>query len=118
METTLVVEKPIQKIYTVREIWFGTFFGGPLAAGYLIAENFKAFNENDKAKKTWIYAIIVTVIIFGILFLIPENENFPDQIFPFIYTGIAFYITKNFQELNITAHLNSGGLHFSWWRTT
>ena len=28
------------KIYNERAIWAGTFIGGPLAGGYLIAENF------------------------------------------------------------------------------
>jgi hypothetical protein len=57
-----------KKIYTDRLIWAGTFLGGPLVAGYLIAENFKVFNEPNKVKLTWIYAIIATIVIFGGVF--------------------------------------------------
>jgi hypothetical protein len=45
MEEILDAEKPMQKIYNTKAIIIGTFLGGPLVAGYFIAENFKAFNE-------------------------------------------------------------------------
>lgn len=117
MEETLDIQTPTNKIYKDREIWVGTFLGGPLVAGYLIAENFKAFNETDKAKKTWIYAIIASVLVFGGAFLIPDNIKIPNQIIPLIYTAIAYYLVQHFQGQNISAHLNSGGQLFSWWRT-
>ena len=117
MEQTLEIEKPTQKIYKDRAIWVGTFLGGPLTAGYLIAENFKAFDQSDKANKTWIYAIIATIIIFGGAFMIPDNINVPNQIIPFIYTAIAYLLVQHFQGQNITKHLDSGGQLYSWWRT-
>lgn len=117
MEQTLDIEKPTQRIYKDRAIWVGTFLGGPLAAGYLIAENFKAFNETDKANKTWIYAIIATIVVFSGVFLIPDNVKIPNQIIPLIYTAIAYYFVQHFQGQNITTHISSGGQLFSWWRT-
>ena len=117
MEKTLDIEKPTQKIYKDRAIWVGTFLGGPLVAGYLIAENFKAFSETDKAKKTWIYAILTTIIVFGSVFMIPENIKIPNYIIPLIYTAIAYYLVQHFQGQNISSHISSGGQLFSWWRT-
>lgn len=64
-EQTLDKHITIGKIYKEKAITFGTFLGGHLVAGHLIAENFKVFGEKDRAKKTWIYTIIATVIIFG-----------------------------------------------------
>ena len=117
MEQNIDTQTPTTKIYKDREIWVGSFLGGPLAAGYLIAENFKAFNEADKAKKTWIYTIIATVIIFGGIFMIPDSVNIPNQIIPIIYTVIAYYLAKHFQGQNISAHIDSGGQLHSWRRT-
>lgn len=117
MEQILDIQSPPQKIYKDRAIWVGTFLGGPLAAGYLIAENFTAFDEREKATKTWIYAIISTVLIFGSLFLIPELEKIPNQIFPLVYTAIAYFLVQRFQGEKITSHLNAGGAYHSWWRT-
>jgi hypothetical protein len=85
--------------------------------GCLIAENFKAFNETAKAKKTWLYAIVATVIVFGGACLIPDNVKIPNQIIPLIYTAIAYYLVQRFQGQNISAHINSGGQLFGWWRT-
>lgn len=117
MEDLKQNEIPTQKIYKDRAIWVGTFLGGPLAAGYLIAENFKAFNETKKVKTTWIVAIISTIVIFGGVFLIPEDVKVPNQIIPLIYTGIAFYCVQHYQGQKINEHINSGGIFFGWWRT-
>jgi hypothetical protein len=117
MEQKIDIQTPTERIYKDRAIWVGTFLGGPLVAGYLIAENFKAFNEFDKAKKTWIYAIVATIVVFGGIFLIPDNVKIPNQIIPLIYTAIAYYLVQHFQGQNISVHLNSGGQLFSWWRT-
>ncbi|HEY9833594.1 MAG TPA: hypothetical protein V6D26_23785, partial [Stenomitos sp.] len=94
MEQKLDIQTPTVNIYKDRAIWVGAFLGGPLAAGYLIAENFKAFNEFDKAKKTWNYAIIATIVVFGGVFLIPDNVEMPNQVIPLIYTAIAYYLVQ------------------------
>jgi len=117
MEQTNEVLKTTKKVYKDREIWVGTFIGGPLVAGYFIVENFKVFNEADKIKKTWIYTIIGTVIIFAGIFMIPDSIKIPNQIIPIIYTFIAYYIVQHLQGRKITEHINAGGQIYSWWRT-
>jgi len=105
-----------KKIYTDRLIWAGTFLGGPLVAGYLIAENFKVFNEPEKVKRTWIFAILATVIIFGGIFLIPNIEKIPRQLIPFIYTAIAYFLVQHYQDEKIKTYFKNGGLSYKWWR--
>lgn len=117
MEQTLNLEVPSQKIYKDRAVWVGTFLGGPLVAGYLIAENFKAFDEPDKAKKTWWFALLATVVIFGGIFLIPDTVKIPNHIIPLVYTGIASLLVQKFQGPQIAAHLDAGGAVHGWWRT-
>lgn len=90
--------------------------GGPLVAGYLISNNFKVFNEPGKAKKTWIFATIATIVIFGVAFFIPNIDKIPTPLIPLIYTAIIYYLVKTFQGRNIEAHIDSGGLTYSWWR--
>ena len=107
---------PERKIYKSSALWIGTFFGGPLIAGYIIAENFKAFNRPDNAKKTWIFTILATIIIFIGIFSIPEDAKFPNQLIPLIYTGIAALILHHFQEIQIRKHIESGGQVYRWGR--
>jgi hypothetical protein len=116
MEQTENIQTPTRKIYKDRAIWAGTFLGGPLVAGYLIAVNFNVFNDPAKAKKTWIYSIIATCVIFGGLYLIPNPEKIPKQIIPLIYTAIAYYIVQHYQGTKINSHINSGGQTYNWWR--
>jgi len=117
MEEIAITQTPVNKIYKDRAIYTGTFIGGPLVAGYLIAENFKAFDEPDKARKAWIYSIIATIIIFGGIFLVPHPEKIPRTIIPLIYTAIAYYLVQHYQGTNIKKHVDAGGETFSWWRT-
>ena len=105
------------KVYQPNMIRVATFIGGPLVAGYMIAENFKAFNEYDKAKKTWLFTIIFTIALFGLAAAIPDNVNIPRVVFPVIYAWSAFALTNQYQGKLITAHLNNGGEKFNWGRS-
>lgn len=119
MEPALTLDEEVQtkKIYTERAIYLGTFLGGPLVSGYCIANNYKVFNEPEKARKTWIYAIIATVIILGGALLISSIDKFPNQLIPLIYAGIAYYLVKAYQRAQINTYVDSGGQVYSWWRT-
>ena len=116
MEYEVDVEKSTKKIYKERAIDVATFLGGPLVAGYLIAENFKVFNETDKVKKTWFYVVIVTVLIIGSIFFIPDSKVLNLAI-PAIYVAFVHYFVQRFQKQYISAHIMSGGQLFGWWRT-
>ena len=117
LEKSVFEEVPTEKIYSEKAIRVGTFLGGPLVAGYFIAENFKVFGDFDKVKRTWIITILASILIFGLIFMIPEDVKIPNVIFPVIYMGIAAYFTKKYQEINIAKHLENGGEEFNWWRT-
>ncbi|MDR6760145.1 hypothetical protein J2Y38_000324 [Flavobacterium sp. 2755] len=117
IENSNFQEIPDQKIYSQKAIRVGTFLGGPLVAGYLLSQNFKTFNDFEKVKRTWIITLIGTVLIFGFIFLIPENVLVPNFIFPLIYMSIVAYFTKQYQEEKINEHLKNGGEEFGWGRT-
>ncbi len=116
MEENVLQPIPTYKLYKDKAIYLGTFIGGPLVAGYLIAENFKQLGQLGKVKTTWIISIVSTIVIFGGLFLIPNVEKVPNYIIPIIYTGIAQILVKKFQEDAIKAHIETGGQTFSNWR--
>jgi hypothetical protein len=116
MNETIDETIPKGKIYKDKAFWVGTFLGGPLVAGYLFSENFKALGQPEKVKLTWIITIIATVVIFGGIFLIPDNINIPNQIIPIAYTAIAFGLFKKYQEEKTLQHINQGGLIYNWGR--
>ncbi|MCT4579805.1 MAG: hypothetical protein N4A35_00180 [Flavobacteriales bacterium] len=116
MSDTIDNIRPEEKVYKDRFFGVATFLGGPLVAGYLFAENFKVFGQSELVKPTWIITILSTFVIFGISFLIPEDINFPNQIIPIGYSIIAVSLFKKYQEQQVNAHLNKGGMLYSWWR--
>jgi hypothetical protein len=54
MNTELKLENKTEKIklYSSKAISGATFLGGPLAAGYLIGENFKAINKPTEGRNS------------------------------------------------------------------
>lgn len=113
-ENTIFKEVPTKKIYTQRAILLGTYLAGPLAGAYLISENFKVFNDTDKARKTWILAILY-LQLFGAIVLL-TSPSVPSL--PFIViNGILFsFFSTKYQGQNIAEHIVNGGETFGWWR--
>ena len=116
------LEQPVeeiltQKVYKLQAIRVATFLGGPLVAGYLMAENFKVFDERKKLIKTWIFTVIATVLIFALAFSMPDSSTPGSKIIlPLIYSWIAYLLAQKYQGAEIKEHLNNEGLLYSWWR--
>lgn len=113
-ELLLEAEIPHGKVYTANVIYGATFIAGPLVATYMIAENFRLFNNNKAAARTWIVGIVFTIILFGGLFMLPEDVKIPNMIIPLIYTGTAWSFVKYNQERDINKHLTAGGKDHNW----
>jgi L-cystine uptake protein TcyP (sodium:dicarboxylate symporter family) len=116
MEKKSLPATPFRKLYDTKEIIVGTFLGGPLAAGYLLAENYKHFDENKKAKKTWIIAILSAVILYSIVLFVPQIEYIPVIVIPLVYTAITRVILKLFQEKRIERSIANNVPIYSMWR--
>ena len=116
MDEYILPTAPDFKIYKDRAIYVGTFLGGPLVAGYLIAENFKLLGQKHKAGTTWGIAIAATILIFGSIFLIPNAEKVPRYIIPILYTALTQFLVQKYQVARIKSHIESGGQTFSTWR--
>jgi len=113
------VNKTIGLIFhSQKSIGIASFFGGPLAAGYLIRENYLALNKPDEAKKSLLIGIISTIIIFYVLFMIPESiiDKIPNQLFPLIYTAIILFIVAKVQGTILSQHKEHNNEFFSGWR--
>ncbi len=76
-----------------------------MVAGYIIARNFKAFNESKKAWVTWIIAIGATAAIFSLAFMVTETFRG----IPIAYTVVAYALIRHYQGAKIDAHVKAGG---------
>lgn len=119
-ETELKTEsiKKDIKLYSAKAISVATFLGGPLVAGYLIGENFKAIDKPTEGRNSLVIGIVATIILFGGLFMIPENiiDKIPQQIIPLLYTGIIWGMVEWKQGDILKAHKENNNSFFSGWR--
>ena len=105
------------KIYRDRAIWSGTYLGGPLAAGYMMAENFRVFHEPAKARMSWVLGVITTIVLFGGVLLLPDDINIPNYLIPASYAALAFALSRHYQQKDMDRHVAAGGQFHSWKRT-
>lgn len=110
-QESIFEELPTGKLFKARSIYFATFLGGPIVAGYLISSNYKAFNEQQNAIKTWVFTIIGTVLMLIFLYLINARPGpkIPGFLFPLIYSIITYNIVNIAQKDKIQAYISAGG---------
>jgi hypothetical protein len=108
----------IKKFYSQRAITIATFFGGPLAAGYLVKKNFETLEQPGNGNKALIIGIVSTIFVFAGIFSIPEPviDKIPRTLIPLIYTGIIYWIVDRIHGEILKLHKDSGGEFYSGWK--
>ena len=108
------------KLYSQRAIGIATFLGGPLAAGYLIRENYVKLGKQEEGNKSFLIGVFATVLLFTAIFLIPDSiiDKIPNQIFPIIYTTIVYVIVEQIHGEILRKHKENGKDFYSAWRAT
>jgi len=107
-----------KKFYSQRAISITTFFGGPLAAGILMRQNYLNVDKEKQAKNALFIGIVSTILIFGGLFALPENiiDKIPNAIIPAIYAGIIYLIIEKTQGKELKSHKENNGEFYSAWK--
>lgn len=106
-------------VYTLWHIILGSYLGGPLAATYFIAQNFKALGDEQSSKKTWQIGIAITILIFAGLFFLPVDfvDTQPNSLVPILYTVlVAVYFNKK-QKDQVEEYIKNGNPKASGWKT-
>lgn len=109
--------EPYRKFYSKKAITIATYFGGPLAAGYLIKKNYQSLNQPDKGSLSIKLGIISTLILFSGIFMIPEEliDQIPNALIPAVYTIIIYFIVSKTQGQYLKEHKETGGDFYSGW---
>lgn len=110
-------ETPL-RFYSKRAISIATFFGGPLAAGVLVRQNYLNEGKTDQAMHALFLGIVSTILLFAAIFLIPEDvmENMPSALIPGIYTAIILVLVEKVQGQTLKAHEENNGQFYSGWK--
>lgn len=106
---------PKGKVYTETMVAMAAFFGSPLAAGYLFAENYKVLRQPHKVQRAWAVAIGGTIALFILIYIVEQFVEVPTIGF---WMGVAFgtkAMFRNEQGAAVTEHTAKGGeLHSAW----
>ncbi|MCU0378511.1 MAG: hypothetical protein MUC78_09660 [Bacteroidales bacterium] len=107
-----------KKFYSQTAITIATYFGGPLAAGYLVKKNYDTLEQPENGKKALIIGIVSTILLFIGIFSIPEPiiDKIPNALIPLIYTGIIYWIVERIHGDILKTHKESGGEFYSGWK--
>jgi hypothetical protein len=112
------MEKNPRKVFTIRAISIVSFFGGPIAAGFLISKNYKAFEKENAALNSIFIGVISTILIFAGLFFTPEriSDSIPITLIPPIYTALITALVERLQGQKIENYLEKYGQKASNWQ--
>ncbi len=107
-----------RKLYTEKAVLITTFFGGPVAAGYMMGENYKALGEDKAGTRSFIIGLLSSILMYVALFLFPDSfiESIPTVIIPGIYTFIIVLIFQKYQKPAVALHKENGGEFYSGWK--
>lgn len=106
------------KIFTNKAISVATFFGGPIAAGFLISKNYKVFGNENAARNSVFIGLLSTILLFAGIFMIPEHiiDKIPQALMPGIYTLIIAGLVEKLQGQKIKEFLAENGQKASNWQ--
>jgi hypothetical protein len=93
------------KLYTPTQIRAGSFLGGPIAAAYLLRENFLVLGRDTEARATVVWGVAFFAGLMALLPFLPTHV--PNVLIPLLYSIAAGSIADKWQ-LQKKAIVDSG----------
>jgi hypothetical protein len=106
-------QTPRLRVYTPWQVSVSCLIGGPPAASWLIAENFRIFDDRKKRMLTFIFGTLTLLALIGLGFALPKNSS--GGVLAAVVAGMARDITKRQQGSLIENFQTKGGKIASWW---
>ena len=107
-----------RKLYSEKAIMIATFFGGPVVAGYMMGENYKALNEEKLGVRSFVTGLLFSILMYAALFTLPDTilDSIPSVFIPAAYTFIVALIFHKYQKAAVLKHKENGGKFYSGWK--
>lgn len=114
----MAITEKMKKLYTEKQLYVGTFLGGPLVAGIMAFKNFRRLGEPKKAERSILFTILFTVILFVLIYKLPENiyESIPNYVVPLINAAIVAFCFKKFLGQKHDDFFQNDGARESNWK--
>ena len=109
---------PAGEIFTEYMVNISSVLGGPLAATYFLATNFKTLGKRREANQTWLFGIMATMLFFALIQNLSEinsNSSTP-KLLQILWIIPTYFILQKYQKIDIDNYLKSGGKTSSGWK--
>lgn len=83
------------RLYKVSGIGLATFIGSALAGGWLMARNYRALGEHDKARRALVYSLLGTLAMMLLALALPDGV--PALSFTLPQLGALMYFARRYQ---------------------
>ena len=113
MENEIINPNLGNPIYKKLHIQLATFFGGPLAIVYILAENFRQLGYTEKIRKTWILGVLFCLLFIGSVIMMQFSFKTPSYLPSLIAILIGTAIMQSWQGDDIKYHVENGGPVYS-----
>lgn len=67
-----VTDVPVYKLYSTRAVVIASFFGTPLAGGYLMAKNYQQLGNKTYARRALFYSLLAVIVSFCLGIVLPD----------------------------------------------
>ena len=108
------ISEPFDNLFSVNQITIATVLGTPIAGFLLLAQNYRKIGSIGNAWNSVAAGIGLTIIVFIIAFLLPEN--FPNFALPVGYSIGIRYAVQHLQGDLISKHESTNSTA-SWIKT-
>ena len=108
MEKDILKQSDTHKVYNTTAFTVALVIGGPLAAAYMAASNYKHFGEESKKGYAWLTAILLLLVALGSAY-VPVLESIPGIIVTLLLLLIMQLLVHRFQGKKIHQHIDAGG---------
>lgn len=103
---------PQHRLYTPVQVMVASLLAGPLAACWLLAENYRALNNARSRWGSLLWGIGGTAALCVLAYFLPEN--FPRIAIPLGYTVGLYETARVLHGVVVAEHLQAGGRAGSW----
>lgn len=108
---------PAYTLHPIRGVVWAAFWGTPVAAGIVMAINYRRVGNGSAARKALVLGLLATVALFVVIFAIPGEvlDSIPNAVFYVPQLAIVHLIAKSYQHELVQEHSEKGGVVASAW---
>ncbi|MCB0685928.1 MAG: hypothetical protein KDC53_05370 [Saprospiraceae bacterium] len=107
----------VKKFFAIKSIALATFFGSPLAAGFLIGQNYRNQGNSALGVVAVVAGILTTILLFIGILSLPDQvvSKIPNLLVPLIYTTMISFFVDRLQGPFLRIHRQQNGGFYSMW---